>query len=238
MAPTALITGASGGIGAATARDLGRDHDVLVHYHSDREAAEAVADDVAGGGREAVVHGCDVSDPDAVAAMVERADADLGGVDVLVNNAAVFYQTALTDATVEAIQRTLRVNLEGAAYCTRAVLPGMVDRGRGRIVNVSSTAGVHGSPTDPAYGASKGGLLGFTRSLAKQYTADGILTNAVAPGPTDTEMLPSERKELARETIPLGKLATPEEVAEAVRYCLNTSVVTGQVFDVHGGLYT
>jgi 3-oxoacyl-[acyl-carrier protein] reductase len=238
MAPTALITGASGGIGAATARDLGRDHDVLVHYHSNREAAEAVAADLAAGDTGAVVHGCDVSDPDAVASMVDRATDEFGGVDVLVNNAAVFHQTALTEASTEEIQRTLRVNLEGAVYCVREVLPGMVDRGAGRIVNVSSTAGVHGSPTDPAYGASKGGLLGLTRSLAKRYTGEGIFTNAVAPGPTDTPMFAQERRPATRERSPIDRLVAPEEIAEAIRAFATTAATTGQVLTIDGGIST
>lgn len=236
MAPTALVTGASGGIGAATARDLGRDHDIVVHYHSDRGSAEAVADDLAGGDTDAVVQGCDVSDPDEVAALVERADEAFGGVDVLVNNAAVFFQTALTEASVETIRRTLRVNLEGALYCTRAVLPGMLAGEGGRIVNVSSTAGVHGSPTDPSYGASKGGLLGLTRSLAKQYTAEGILANAVAPGPTDTEMFARERRPATRERSPIDRLVAPEEIADAIRYFATASATTGQVLTVDGGI--
>jgi len=236
MAPTALITGASGGIGAAVARDLGRDHDVVVHYHSNRAAAEAVADDLAGGETDAVVQGCDVSDPADVAAMVDRANDELGGVDVLVNNAAVFFQTDLTAASTEAIRETLRVNLEGAVYCARAVLPGMRDGNGGRIVNVSSTAGVHGSPTDPAYGASKAGLLGLTRSLAKQYTRDGIRTNAVAPGPTDTQMFAEDRRPATRERSPIDRLVAPEEIAEAVRYFATASATTGQVLTVDGGI--
>ena len=236
MTRTALVTGASGGIGSATARELGRDHDVVVHYNSDRESAEDVAEDVRAGGADALVHGCDVSDPDAVESMVAAAREEFGGVDVLVNNAGVLYGAALESASDETIQGTLRVNLEGAVYCTRAVLPGMRERGEGWIVNVSSTAGTGGSPTDVAYGASKAGLLGLTRSLAKQYTEDGVFANAVAPGPVKTEMFAEERRPAVREASPIDRLVTPQEVAEHVRTFATTTSVTGRTLVVDGGV--
>lgn len=236
MTRTALVTGASGGIGSATARDLGRDLDVVVHYNSDRESAEAVVEDVEEHGREAIVHQCDVSDPDAVEAMVDRAHDELGEIDVLVNNAAVLRMAPLETASNDDVQRTLRINLEGAVYCARAVLPEMRDRGEGWIVNVSSTAGLVGSPSDVVYGASKGGLLGFTKSLAKQYTEHGIFTNAVAPGPVKTEMFAEERRPATREESPIGRLITPEEVAEVIRTFATTTSMTGQTLVVDGGI--
>lgn len=236
MTRTALVTGASGGIGGATARDLGRDHDVVVHYNSDRDRAEAVADDIEENGQRALVHGCDLRESDAIEAMVERAREELGGIDVLVNNAGVLHAAALETASDEQIRRTIGVNLEGAIFCARAVLPGMRARGDGWIVNVSSVAGTTGSPTDAAYGASKGGLLGLTKSLAKQYTADGVFTNAVAPGPTKTEMYARERRPAAREQSPIERLVEPEEVAEVIRLFATTSSVTGQTIAVDGGI--
>jgi 2-hydroxycyclohexanecarboxyl-CoA dehydrogenase len=188
MARTALVTGASGGIGSATARELGRDHDVVVHYHGDRESAEGVAAEVRDAGQAAVVHQCDVRDPAAVEEMVARAREAVGGVDVLVNNAGVFQITPLETASDETIRQTLRVNLEGAVYCARAVLPDMLENGEGRIVNVSSTAGTNGSPNNAAYGASKSGLLGLTKSLAQQYTeevTDVVRTFATTSTHTD-----------------------------------------------------
>ena len=236
MMRTALVTGASGGIGSATARDLGRDFDVVVHYNSDRESAEAVAEDVEEHGRAAIVHQCDVSDPDAVEAMFDRARDELGEIDVLVNNAAVLRMAPLETASNDDVQRTLRINLEGAVYCARAVLPEMRDRGEGWIVNVSSTAGLVGSPSDVVYGASKGGLLGFTKSLAKQYTEHGVFTNAVAPGPVKTEMFAEERRPATREESPIGRLITPEEVAEVIRTFATTTSMTGQTLVVDGGI--
>lgn len=236
MARTALVTGASGGIGSATARDLGTDHDVVVHYNTDRESAEAVAADIRAGDQDAIVHQCDLRDPDAVGAMVDRATEAFGGVDVLVNNAGVLHAAALETASDEQIQQTLRVNLEGAVYCARAVLPGMRERGEGWIVNVSSTAGTSGSPTDAAYGASKAGILGLTRSLAAQYTDDGIFTNAVAPGPVKTEMFAEERRPAVREQSPIDRLVRPEEVATTIRTFATTSSTTGQTLTVDGGV--
>ncbi|RDI70630.1 SDR family NAD(P)-dependent oxidoreductase [Halopelagius longus] len=236
MAPTALVTGASGGIGRSIVRELGRDHDVVVHYHSDRESAAAVAEDVRGDGRDAIIHQCDVSDPDDVERMVDHARDELGEIGVLVNNAGVLRGARLETASDEAIQQTLRVNLEGAVYCARAVLPEMRDRGEGRIVNVSSTAGTDGSPTDVAYGASKSGLLGLTKSLAKQYTEDGIFANAVAPGPVRTEMFAEERRPATREASPIDRLVAPEEVAEVVRTFATTSAIAGETLVVDGGI--
>jgi 3-oxoacyl-[acyl-carrier protein] reductase len=236
MTRTALVTGASGGIGRAITCELGHDHDVLVHYHSDEEAAEAVAADVREEGSRAVVHGGDVADPDAVAAMVERAVDELGPVDVLVNNAALIYRRDLLEASPGDVHRTIAVNLEGQINCAREVLPAMRERGEGRIVNLSSTAGTRGSPSDPAYGASKGGVVGFTKSLSRQYTSDGVFSNVVAPGPTDTEMFPKHRRPGAREALPTDRLLEPAEIAEAVRFFAETTSISGEVLEVDAGM--
>lgn len=236
MSRTAVITGASGGIGQATARELGRDHDIVVHYHSDQAAAETVAADVTAGGQDAIVHGSDLSDPAEARALIERAQAEFEGIDVLVNNAAVFHRTGLADISIEELAQTLDVNLAGPLYVTRAVLPGMRERGGGHIVNVASTAGTHGSPTDPTYGASKGGLIGLTRSLARCHTDDGIFANAVAPGPTATEMFEEDRRPAARERSPIDRLIRPAEVADAVRFFATTSSISGEVVDVDAGM--
>jgi 3-oxoacyl-[acyl-carrier protein] reductase len=236
MTRTALVTGASGGIGRATARDLGQDHNIVVHYNSDRESAETVADDVRANGKDALVYQCDLRNPDAIGAMIDQTRTEFGSVDVLVNNAGVLHTAALDTASDDVIHETLRVNLEGAVFCSREVLPQMRERGEGWIVNISSTAGIGGSPTDAAYGASKSGLLGLTKSLAKQYTQDGIFANAVAPGPVTTEMFAEERRPAAREASPIGRLVAPKEVAEVVRMFATTSSVTGQTLTVDGGI--
>jgi 2-hydroxycyclohexanecarboxyl-CoA dehydrogenase len=160
------------------------------------------------------------------------------GVDVLVNNAGVSpSDSPFTDRDTESIDRTLQVNLVGAMYCTQEVLDGMATRGYGRVVNVASTAGVHGSPSDPVYGASKGGLVAFTKSLAKQYTEDGIRSNAVAPTVTDTPMLSADSREAAADLFPEGRIVQPEEVASAVRYLVSEAYDSGKVIEVAGGRY-
>lgn len=236
MTRTALITGASGGIGRATAQDLGTDHNVVVHYYSNQDAAEAVAETIEDSGQDAITYGCDIGDPDAAAALVDEAETAFDSIDVLVNNAAVFHRSGLADISRAHLEQTLAVNLAGALYVTRAVLPGMVRQEAGRIVNVASTAGTHGSPTDPTYGASKGGLLGFTRSLARCHTADGIFSNCVAPGPTKTKMFEEERRPAARDRSPIDRLIEPTEVAEAIRFFASTSSVSGEVLDVDAGM--
>lgn len=236
MTRTALITGASGGIGRAIARDLGQDHNIVVHYNADREGAEIAAEDVRSQGQKAIIHQCDVSNPTAVDEMINHAHDELGGIDVLVNNAAVFHVAEFETVSDEIIQQTTRVNLEGALYCSRAVLPEMRERESGWIVSISSTAGTAGSPTDVAYGASKAGVLGMTRSLATQYTEDGIFANAVAPGPVKTKMFDEERRPATRERSPIDRLIAPEEIASVVRTFATTTAITGETLVVDGGI--
>jgi 3-oxoacyl-[acyl-carrier protein] reductase len=236
MVRTALVTGASGGIGRAIARNLGRDHNVLIHYYESEADAAEVAKDVREGGQQAITHQCDAADPDAVSRMVARAAEELGPIDVLVNNAALIFRRDLLEASPEDVRRTISVNLEGQMNCTREVLPMMVDHGGGQIVNLSSTAGTRGSPSDPAYGASKGGVIGFTKSLSRQHTEDGVFSNVVAPGPTDTEMFPEHRRPGAREQLPIGRLLKPVEIAEAVRFFAETTSISGEVIEVDAGM--
>jgi NAD(P)-dependent dehydrogenase (short-subunit alcohol dehydrogenase family) len=122
-------------------------------------------------------------------------------------------------------------------YCAQEVVEGMADRGYGRIVNVASTAGLHGSPSDPVYGATKAAVAGFTRSLAKAYTEDGILTNAVAPSVTDTPLLSKQRREEAADLFPQNRIADPSEVADAIRFLVSNSYDSGKVIEVAGGRY-
>ncbi|MFB6105570.1 MAG: SDR family NAD(P)-dependent oxidoreductase [Halobacteriaceae archaeon] len=235
MTRTAIVTGASGGIGRAVAAELGSDHDVLVHYHRDEAGAREAAAAVREAGNEAVVHGCDLSDPDAAASMVEAASAEFDRVDVLVNNAGVFLERGIEEITRAEIDLEVDVNLKGTVYCTRAVLPEMVAAGGGHVVTVASTSGTNGSPTDPVYAASKGAGISLTKSLAQQYTSAGVYANAVAPGPTATPLMREERRPHLREQSPLGRLVDPAEVAEAVRFFATATAVAGQVVVVDGG---
>lgn len=235
MPETAIITGASGGIGRACTESLAPDYDILVHYNSDREGAEEAAGIVREDGNDAVVHQCDITDPDAVREMVKVAETEFGPVAILVNNAAPFLERDIKEISDDEVDLQVDVNLKGTIHCTKAVVPLMRTQGSGRIVSVASTAGTHGSPTDPVYAATKGGVISLTKSLAKQYTSKGIISNAVAPGPTATKMMREGRRPGLREDSPIGRLIEPAEVAEAVRFFVDTTAISGRVLELDGG---
>ncbi len=226
-----LITGASRGIGAATARLFAQNgHKVYLNYRTEKEAAENLALELGG-----VALCADVADSGQVAEMLEQ----IPGVDVLVNNAG-FAQFGFFDALSDADwHRMLDVTLSGAFYCSRGVLPHMIHRKSGAIVNVSSIWGLTGSACEVAYSTAKAGLVGMTRALAKEVGPSGITVNCVAPGIIDTAM----NEALAKDTIaqlkeetPLGRLGTPEDIAKAIYYLAEPdSFVTGQVLSPNGG---
>lgn len=233
----ALVTGGSGGIGRACVRSLAveRGYEVAIHYHSDAESAGELVDELESTGASSTAYQCDVGDPAAVDRMVGHIRDDLGTVDVLVNNAGVAPAESILATSNEELESVLAINLKGTMYCTRAVLPAMLEAGHGRIVNVASSAGIHGSRRDPTYGASKGGMIAFSKSLARAYTADGVFTNVVAPGPTDTQMYRDEWRTNAESNIRIGRLIRPDEIAEAVAFFVDTSSISGKVLEVDGG---
>ena len=239
-----LVTGASRGIGAAVARAFAARGDrVAVHHGASRERAERVVASLAGSGH--VVVGADLADADAVRGMVDAAAEGLGGLDVLVNNAGVFEPHPITETSYEewrrAWERTLAVNLVGAANVTWCAVRHMRDGGR--IVNVSSRGAFRGEPGQPAYGASKAGLIAFGQSLARALGPRGIAVTAVAPGLTETDMaaeaLAGEQGEARRAESPLGRVSTPEDVAAAVVYLASeeAAMASGSVIDVNGASY-
>jgi NAD(P)-dependent dehydrogenase (short-subunit alcohol dehydrogenase family) len=242
-----LVTGGSRGIGAAVARAFAAGGDrVAVHYGRNAALAEEVAAGLPGSGH--VVVGADLADPEAVRAMVDAAAEGLGGIGVLVNNAGIFEPHPITETTYEewqgGWQRTLGVNLVGAANVTWCAVRHMVRAGRGgRIVNVSSRGAFRGEPGQPAYGASKAGLIAFGQSLARDLGPHGIVVSAVAPGFTETDMAAEEltgaRGEARRAESPLGRVATAEEVAAAVVFLASpeATMASGAVLDVNGASY-
>jgi 3-oxoacyl-[acyl-carrier protein] reductase len=241
-----LVTGASRGIGAAVAKAFAAAGDrVAVHYGASRDAAEAVAASLPGEGH--VVVGADLADPVAVRAMVNRAAEGLGGLEVLVNNAGVFMPHPIVDSSYEAWQRgigdTLAVNLVGAANVTWCAVRHMLEAGGGRIVNVSSRGAFRGEPDQPAYGASKAGLIAFGQSLARALGPHRIAVTTVAPGWTETDMaadtLAGPRGGSIRAESPLGRVARPEDVAAAVLYLASpeAEMASGTVLDVNGASY-
>ena len=229
----ALVTGASKGIGRAIAVELGRaGASVVVHYNSGREEAEAVAGEIGGRASQA-----DVSDPEAARALVE----DAGELDILVNNAGLTRDGLIARMPDDDWETVLRTNLFGAFYTCRAAARGMMRRRAGAIVNVSSIVGVHGNPGQTNYGASKAGLIGFTKSLARELGSRNVRANVLAPGYVTTqltEVLPDEAKAAMLANTPLGRLGSPEDVARAVRFLVadEASFITGEVLLVDGGL--
>lgn len=237
-----LITGASRGIGAAIARSAAqRGAAVAVNYlNSDKQAAHEV-EAIRRMGARAIAVGADVSSPAGVDKLFLQVEQELGPVDLLVNNAGRSLQKLVTHTSDNEWDETINTNLKGPFLCCRRALPHMIRQHSGRIVNIASIWGMAGASCESIYAASKGGLVLFTRSLAKEVGPSGITVNAIAPGPVDTDMLRGELstqecQDLARE-IPLGRLGCPEEVASLCVYLLgeSASYITGQVIAVDGG---
>ena len=233
---TALITGGSRGIGAAAVRAFARaGFRAAFFYRADEAAAGAVARETG-----AAAIRCDVSDPACVREACREAESTLGHIDALVNNAGIAQQKLLTDITDDDWRRMLDVNLSGAFYVTRTVLPGMISRKRGSIVYVSSIWGQVGASCEAHYSAAKAGLIGLTRALAKEVGPSGIRVNCIAPGVIDTEMngnLTPEVMAQLREETPLGTIGTPKQVADLALYLAGegASFLTGQVISPNGG---
>jgi 3-oxoacyl-[acyl-carrier protein] reductase len=239
----ALITGSSRGIGRAIALDLARNGiRVVINYRSRQEAAEEVAREIGQAGGKAMMVKADVGADGEVKSMVDRVLDEWGTIDILINNAAVHRGGRIQLLGLEDWSTVVGSGLGGVFHCCRHVVPGMVEKNWGRVVNLSSYVALHGYPGDTAYGAAKSGILGFTMSLAKEVAAKGVTVNAVIPGfiPTDmTRGLFNSQEKLDRELqrIPMRRPGRPEEVADAINFLvLKGDYVTGRVIRVDGGL--
>ncbi len=238
---TVLVTGGAGGIGAAVCREFATaGYKVAINYFKSEDAANKLAEEILKAGGIAKAYKADVSQPAEVSKMVVDVMADFGHVDVLINNAAVAFQGLITDTTDAIYDRLMDVNMKGAFNATKAVLPGMINRKDGVIINISSMWGEVGASCEVIYSASKAALLGFTKSLAKEVGPSGIRVNCISPGIVDTPMnsAHSERdmEELSNET-PLERIGKPEEIAKATLFLAseNASFITGQILGVNGG---
>ena len=231
----ALVTGGSRGIGAAIIKMLGEAGcSVAVNYRERSAEAEALAKAIVTAGGKAVAIAADVSRTDAVAALVQRASAELGPIDILVNNAGVAIVRGVDDLTEADFDQTILVNLKSAFLCTQAVLPGMRAKKWGRIVNISSGAARGAGSIGPHYNASKAGMEGLTRGYAARLVKEGITVNAVAPSLIETDMMKGQPQLASR--IPLGRLGQPEEVAKAVMLLIDNPYMTGQTIAMSGGM--
>lgn len=240
----AVVTGGSRGIGRAICVALGaQGAKVVVNYTANEGAAAEAADAVRAAGGEAVVKRFDVADAEAVNAAFKDIAAELGGVAILVNNAGIAVNALTLGAKDADWQRALAVNLTGTFNCTRAALrPLMKAREAGRIINLTSVVGEAGSAGQAPYVAAKSGVIGLTKTWAREYASRGITVNAVSPGWIDTDMTAAELPEAKRaeltQQIPLARVGKPEDIAGAVAFLAGpaASYITGQVLRVNGGL--
>jgi len=235
----ALVTGGSRGIGRAVAQALAEAGARVAVVARDLARAQAAAAELPGSGHRA--YACDITDVGAVDALVKAVETDLGSLDVLVNNAGVTEDNLLLRLSDEAWDRVLDTNLKGAFNLIRAAARGMLRRRAGRIINITSVVGLTGNKGQANYAASKAGLIGLTKSVARELASRGVLCNAVAPGFIETEMtaaLPAASREALQAQIALGRLGQPEDVARVVRFLAGpgASYVTGQTLVVDGGM--
>jgi 3-oxoacyl-[acyl-carrier protein] reductase len=236
----AIVTGASRGIGRAIALQLAsQGAKVVVNYASSSTAADEVVAEITANGGEAIALQADVSQSAQVDTLINTTLEKFQRVDILVNNAGITRDTLLLRMKLEEWQAVIDLNLTGVFLCTKAVSKIMLKQRSGRIINIASVAGQMGNPGQANYSAAKAGVIGFTKTVAKEFASRGITVNAVAPGFISTDMTSDIRAEGILQYIPLGRFGQPEEIAGMVRFLASdpaAAYITGQVFNVDGGM--
>ncbi|MCA1062339.1 3-oxoacyl-[acyl-carrier-protein] reductase [Rossellomorea sp. AcN35-11] len=238
----ALVTGASRGIGREIALELAREGcNVVVNYSGSEAKANEVVDEIKGLGRNAIAFQCNVSESESVQAMVKETIGQFGAVDILVNNAGITKDNLLMRMKETEWDDVININLKGVFLCTKAVTRQMMKQRNGRIINISSIVGVSGNPGQANYVAAKSGVIGLTKTTAKELAPRGITVNAIAPGFISTDMtdqLPEDVRNEMLKQIPLSRFGDPKDIAKAVTFVASDSAayMTGQTLHIDGGM--
>ncbi len=242
MKKVALVTGGAKGIGAATVKKLCKDgYAVAINYNTSEQRALSLCSFCASEGFTAIPVKCDVSVSSDVEKMFSQIEEKLGTVELLVNNAGVSLWGLFDTVTDEEWNNVIGTNLTGTFNCIRRAIPAMLNKKYGRIINISSVWGQEGASCEAVYSASKAGIIGLTKALAKEYAPSGITVNCLCPGVIDTDMMSrfsDEEKAVICEEIPVGRMGTPEEIAHAVSFLAdkNSAYITGQILGINGGM--
>jgi len=238
----AIVTGSSRGLGRAIVRELA-DHGckVVINYFQSKEMAEQLVAELKDKGQEAISVRAGVANPDDVQNLIDTTVKEFGGIDILVNNAGVNRDRTIRRMSAEEWQEVIATDLSSVFYCTNAALPHMIERGGGRIVNMSSIVGQMGNLGQSNYAAAKAGIVGFTKSAAQEFARFNITVNAMCPGFIATEMVTNLTEEVQQALlakIPLGRFGKPEEVASLCRFLVSEGeYITGAQININGGMY-